>query len=434
MYAASYVWARILRQLEQQLTDVMVSTWFDDAEVLELTDERLVIYSPNDFRQETIRLRYAAYIEAALKELFHSSAKLEVWGDAQRSAHSRASAPFFSPRFTFDTFIAGASNQLPLKIALTVAENPGQHTYNPVFFYGDPGVGKTHLLYAIANDVSRRYPDKKVVCTKGDQFTNELIHSIRSGSTADFKQKFRHADVLLVDDIQFIAGKEATQEEFFHTFDYLYEHGSQIILTADRKPTDMATLEDRLRSRFGEGVMVGIQPPDHPTRIRITRAKAEAMGLACSNEIIDYIAANFSDNVRQIEGALKKIRAYRDLTGMELTLPNIRHTVEDLRSDGVKAQVTPELIVRTVCRYYGIEEALLQSPQRSRNISTPRQITMYLLRHLTTASYDQIAKLFCRDRATVIHGVRQVEKELQLKDSRIDSVLQDLKDTIDACL
>ena len=436
MYAASYVWAKVLSHLEQQLSEVMVSAWFDDAEVVELTEKSLVIYSPSEFRQERIRASCAPYIEDALKHLFQSSAKLVVWGETEMKAskdQKKKSESYFNPQFVFENFIAGSTNTIPLKIASAVASAPGMDVYNPVFFYGPPGVGKTHLLYSIANGVSKGFPDKKIVCVKGDQFTNDLVKSIQNGGTALFREKYREADVLLVDDIQFIAGKEATQEEFFHTFNELYENGKQIVLTADRKPSDMATLEDRLRSRFGVGIMVAISPSDYETRMLITKSKAGKMSLDLSPDIVKYIATNLSDNIRQIEGALKKIRAFRDLAGMELTLESVSHTIEDMRTAENSVLITPALIIRNVCKYYGVEEDTLKGPQRSRNISEPRQVAMYLMRQLINMSQDDIAKVFSRDRTTVLHALKQIDKILQMKGNKLDPILQDLQSNIAAC-
>ncbi len=437
MYAASYVWAKVLNYMEQQLSEVMVSAWFDDAEVVELTETELIIYSPSEFRQDRIRATYVPYIEEALQQLFQSHAKLVVWGETEKKAKQNKSennCSYFNSQFVFENFIAGSVNALPLKIASAVAADPGLNVYNPVFFYGPPGVGKTHLLYSIANEIAKKHPQKKIVCIKGDQFTNELVKSIQHGATAQFREKYREADILLVDDIQFIAGKESTQEEFFHTFNELYENGKQIVLTADRKPSDMATLEDRLRSRFGVGVMVEIAPPDLETRILITKAKSQQMCLDFNPEIIKYIATNLSDNIRQIEGALKKIRAFRDLAGMELTLENVIHAIEDMRTSENSVLVTPALIVRNVCKYYGVDEDILKGSQRSRNISEPRQVAMYLMRQMLNMSQDEIAKVFSRERTTVVHALKQVEKTIQLKGNKLDPILRDLQSNIAASL
>lgn len=437
MYAASYVWAKVLSYMEQQLNEVIISAWFDDAEVVELTEAELIIYSPSEFRQDRIRATCAPYIEAALQQLFQSHAKLVVWGETEKKAKQNKSennGSYFNAQFVFENFIAGAVNTLPLKIASAVAADPSLNVYNPVFFYGPPGVGKTHLLYSIANEIAKKHPQKKIVCMKGDQFTNELVKAIQRGGTAQFREKYRKADIMLVDDIQFIAGKEATQEEFFHTFNELYENGKQIVLTADKKPSDMATLEDRLRSRFGVGILVAITPPDLETRMLITKAKSKQMRLDFNPEIIKYIATNLADNIRQIEGALKKIRAFRDLAGMELTLENVIHAVEDMRTSESRVLITPALIVRNVCKYYGVEEDILKGQQRSRNISEPRQVAMYLIRQMLNMSQDEIAKIFSRERTTVLHALKQVDKTLAQKENKLDLILRDLQDNINGCM
>ena len=437
MYATSYVWAKVLGYMEQQLSEVMVSAWFDDAEVIELTETELIIYSPSEFRQDHIRATYAPYIEEALQRLFQSHAKLVVWGETEKKAKQNKNennCSYFNSQFVFENFIPGSVNALPLKVASAVAADPGLNVYNPIFFYGPPGVGKTHLLYSIANEIAKKHPQKKIVCIKGDQFTNELVKSILNGGTAQFREKYREADILLVDDIQFIAGKESTQEEFFHTFNELYENGKQIVLTADRKPGDMATLEHRLQSRFGVGVLVAIAPPDPQTRILIARAKSKQLCLDLKSEIIEYIATNLSDNIRQIEGALKKIRAFRDLAGMELTMENVVHAIEDMQTGENSVLVTPALIVRNVCKYYGVEEDILKGPQRSRNISEPRQVSMYLMRQMLNMSQDEIAKVFSRERTTVVHALKQVEKTIQLKGNKLDPILRDLQSNIAASI
>ena len=266
MYASAYVWAKVLMYLEERLGSVTVSAWFDDAEVVELNEENLILYSPSEFRQEIIRRRCTDYIQDALKEIFNSDAKLLVFGDQEMSARKSRGANNhsmdFNPQFTFDNFVVGPSNRFAHSAAIAVSKTPGQ-VYNPLFLYGPPGVGKTHLLYAIANGIRKQNPTANIVYIKGDQFTNELIDAIKTGKNIEFRSKYREADLFLVDDIQFIAGKESTQEEFFHTFNKLYEEHKQIVLTSDRKPDDMPTLEDRLKSRFQWGLIADINPPDY---------------------------------------------------------------------------------------------------------------------------------------------------------------------------
>ncbi len=436
MYSAAYVWAKVVSRIEEQYGPLVVSSWLDDAEPVELSDKRLVLYSPSDFRQETIRRNCKSSIEEALRELFRMDAELVVWGDSElkryRSERSARSMWSYNPQFSFENYIAGSSNPIPLKASRYVAEHPGDSVYNPLYLYGAPGVGKTHLLYAIANHISQHSPETNVVYVKGEQFTNELIQAIMNGSTMEFKKKYREADVLLVDDIQFIAGKESTQEEFFHTFNHLFEHQKQIVITSDRKPVDMATLEDRLKGRFGVGVTVEIAQPDVRTRELIIRDKAQKLGLALDEATVQYISRTLCDNVRQIEGGLRKIRAYHDLSGMELTRDNIERTIADVKTSATGTAVTPELVVRYVCRYYGIEEAQLKSQLRSKNIAEPRQIAMYLIRHLTKMSFPDIGEFFGRDHGTVQHSVKKIDASLRQKDSRIEGILKDIQRNIES--
>ena len=272
MYSSAYVWAKILNYLEEQLVSTISSTYFDDAEVIELNEEQLILYSPSELRRDVIRRRFTSYIEDALKSIFNSDAKLVVFGDEELDAYNsrgkKTSSMDFNPQFSFESFVVGPSNEFAHGAAIAVSNNPGQ-VYNPLFIYGPPGVGKTHLLYAIANGIRKHSPDTNIVYIKGDQFTNELIDAIKNGKNIEFRSKYREADLFLVDDIQFIAGKESTQEEFFHTFNKLYEEHKQIVLTSDRKPDDMLTLEERLRSRFLWGLTADINPPDYETRMAI---------------------------------------------------------------------------------------------------------------------------------------------------------------------
>ena len=436
MQAATYIWAKVIGTLEERLSAVAVSAMLDDAELVELNEKSLIIYSPSDFRQEAIRRSYKGYIEDILREEFELNVAFEVWGDAEltksKQTISSESLWTYNPHFNFSTFVSGASNQIPLKAAMHVAEHLGDTVYNPLYLYGPPGVGKTHLVYSIANRVSQLYPDAKIVCIKGDQFTNELVQSIMNRSTADFKTKYRGADILLVDDIQFIAGKESTQEEFFHTFNYLYELRKQIILTSDRAPSDMPTLEDRLRGRFGEGVMVKIEPPDKATRELIIQAKANDLGLQFSNEVISFLAEKLCDNVRQIEGGLRKIRAFKDLSNMRLSIENIARTIEDVQTSETSAVVTPDLVVRYVCRYYGVEETQIKSRQRSKNISEPRQVAMYLTRQLAGLSQDDIGKFFGRDRTTVVYALSAIQNAVAAPGSDMENKLQDIIRNIEA--
>ena len=437
MYSSAYVWAKVLIHMEERLGAVTVSSWFDDAEVVELNDEHLIIFSPSDFRREIITRRCTEYIQDALREIFNSSAKVIVFNEDQlaqhRSGGKKSTSLEFAPQFSFENFVVGPSNRFAHSAAIAVANSPGS-IYNPLFIYGPPGVGKTHLLYAIANGIRRQNPDAKIVYIKGDEFTNELIAAIQKGSQAEFKNKYRQCDLMLIDDIQFIAGKESTQQEFFHTFNALYESRKQIVMTSDRKPSDMPTLEDRLRTRFEWGLLADIQPPDYETRMAILKNKARSLNLKLDDDVCNYIAINITNNVRQIEGTVKKIMAYHNLTGMELNLPNVSRAIDDMFKSEGSAVPTPSLIISQVSKFYTIDEAILRGTKKNKNTAEARQVAMYLIRQLTNLSLPDIGQEFSRDHSTVLHSIRKIEVALKGGNQQLADNIRDITANINSCL
>ena len=433
MYSSAYVWAKVLGHMESKLTAPLISTWFDDTEVVELTDTKLVLYSPSSYRKDIILRRCSDYIKDAMQDLFGVTIELSVLDEQEmkafREQNKKPEFIEFNPQFTFDKFVVGSSNRFAHAAALSVAKNPAE-TYNPLFIYGPSGLGKTHLLYAIATEVHRAHPDFNIVYIKGDQFTNELIEAVRQGRNIEFRSKYRSADLFLVDDIQFIAGKESTQEEFFHTFNNLYESHRQIVLTADRPPKEMNLLEDRLRTRFEWGLIADIEPPDYETRMAIIKNKAVSLGMEFPDEVCAYVAENITANVRQIEGTVKKILAYHDLDGMPLTVNNVSRAIKDMHADNSTCLPTPSLIISEVCRFYSIEEQVLRGTLKTKNTAEARQVAMYLVRKLTNMSFPDVGREFGRDHSTVIHGINKVEKMLADPTTGLQDNIRDITSNI----
>ena len=397
MYSTAYVWAKVLGHMEARLTPQVVSTWFDDTEILELTDQKLVLYSPSTFRKDIILRRCTGYIKEAMQEIFQMNVEIEVLDETEIEAYrGRSQKPFI---------------------------------------YGPSGLGKTHLLYAIASVVHKNHPSYNIVYIKGDQFTNELIAALQEGRNNEFRNKYRNADLFLVDDIQFIAGKESTQEEFFHTFNNLYENHHQIVLTADRPPNEMLRLEDRLKTRFEWGLIADIQPPDFETRMAIIKNKSVSLGFELPDDVCSFIAENVTSNVRLLEGTVKKIRAYHDLDNMELTVPNVSRAIKDMyNKEKAENLPTPSLIIGEVSRFYNIEEAVIRGTLKNKNTAEARQVAMYLVRKLTNLSLPDIGKEFGRDHSTVIHSLKKVEQQLAAGTGSLPDNIRDITANINSKL
>ncbi len=418
MKSIADVWKNVLDRLRTQLSETTIDTWFDEVDVITMEDSAFVLHCSNTFKKSTIEARFMRHIKEALKDIFSADLEVKILNDDQLTAYhgvapDRPGALYESDAFTFETYVVGPSNKLAYAAAKAVAERPAEN-YNPLFIYGDSGLGKTHLLYAIAHQVMRKDENAKIVYIKGDDFTVELVNAIREGKNPEFREKYRQASLLLVDDIQFIAGKQQTQEEFFHTFNALYEAGKQIVLTSDRPPREMTLLQDRLRGRFEWGLMVDVTPPDFETRIAIIKTKAALLGVQLPDEITDYIAENVTANVRQIEGTLNKILAYRDLLGDQVDEQAVSRAVQDMLRKSNEYIPSPSVIISYICKYFNLEEDVIRGQSRSRDIVNARQIAMYLIRRMTGLSLDVIGKEFDgRDHTTVLHSLRKTEKQMQ---------------------
>lgn len=421
------IWNMVLGLLEKRLQPVTIDAWFDDLTAVEFKDDTLLLHTPDKFKKEIIDQRYLQTIKDALRDLF--SAEIDVivtTGEAPKLARDNGGGTY--DEYTFEQFIVGSSNKFAHAAATAVANNPAKN-YNPLFIYGQSGLGKTHLMYAIASVVRRDHPSYRIVYIKGEDFTNELINAIAEGQVQEFRDKYRLADLFLVDDVQFIAGKDRTQEEFFHTFNALYEAHKQIVLTSDRPPKEIHTLEDRLQTRFEWGLLADIQPPDYETRMAIIHVKADSLNVNLPDEIVNYIATTITSNVRQLEGTVKKIKALHDLMERDIDLELAQEAVSDIFKENPGLNPTPEMILREVSNYYCTPVEKLRGSGRSKDTVLPRQVAMYLVRQLTDYSLPEIGKVFSRDHTTVLHSINKVEQYLR-ETSEMENVIKTLKANI----
>ncbi len=389
-----------------------MKTWFDDCTPVGLDENCLVLHSPNEFKGNIIATRYGSIIKDALSDLFSQDFDLQVLsGDEISDYEAKKKAENSLPEmagYTFDNFIVGNSNKFAHAAAISVAKNPGA-SYNPLFIYGNSGLGKTHLLLAIGQAIHENDPAKKIAYIKGDDFTVQMIKAIKDGTGEEFRGKYRNVDLFLVDDIQFIAGKQATQNEFFHTFNNLYEAGHQIVITSDRPPMEMSLLDDRLRTRFEGGLMADIQPPDLETRMAITRHKAAQRGLVLSNEAVEYIAEKITSNIRQIEGVINRLTAYKEIINDVITTESVDRAIKDVIRTGTFIP-TPEIIIRETARYFSLSSEEIRGQNRSKQVAKARQVSMYLMRSLTNLTLQEIGEEYQdRNHATVLASIRKVE-------------------------
>ena len=438
-------WDNILLHVKEEhdIMDVSFNTWLLPLKIFAVDGNVVKILAPDAQMLRYIQKKYGLILQVSIEEVTGFACTLDFIteddvkekekpekmliqntpGDVSQTALQNAN---LNPRYTFDTFVVGANNNLAHAAALAVAESPGE-VYNPLFIYGGVGLGKTHLMHSVAHFILKNNPSAKILYVTSEKFTNELIDAIRNKnnvSTTEFREKYRNNDVLLIDDIQFIIGKESTQEEFFHTFNALYEAKKQIIISSDRPPREIETLEDRLRSRFEWGLTVDIQPPDYETRMAILRKKEELEGYNIDNEIIKYIATNVKSNIRELEGALTKIVASSKLNNKEINLELAEEALKDLISPNAAREVTPQLIINVVSEHFGITPLDLIGQKRSKELVFPRQIVMYLCGDMTSESLQNIGKaLGGRDHTTIIHGTKKIASELKTDEN--------LKNTID---
>jgi len=436
---AKQVWRAALGELQVSLSPANFETWLRDTHLVDVDDQRFRIAVPNGFAKDWLESRYRSLISQTLARVVGYSVQVEfvvtAGAEAQTQAASVAAQPirveptrvgapegagggvtYLNLRYTFSNFIVGSANRLANAASLSVAERPG-HAYNPLFLYGGVGLGKTHLMHAIGNAVVAKFPRKRVVYATSEKFTNEFITSIQQGRIDEFRARYRRIDLLLIDDIQFIADKERTQEEFFHTFNAIHEDGKQIVLSSDRPPKAILTLEERLRSRFEWGLIADLTAPDLETRIAILRAKAEEQGTPMTSDVMEFIARKVVSNIRELEGALNRIVAYASMGAMPVSIELAQAVLSNVLYNPKKRQVTPERIAQAVSDYYGVGMDALRGQKRERSIVVPRQIAMFLMREETDVSLLRIgAELGGRDHSTVLHACAKVNREMQVND------------------
>ena len=425
-------WAKTLELLREHLTAVSFDTWCRPLEILAIRNNKMVLGIEDQFAVETLRNRYNGLMHNAVKQAFGHEYELEFVNKAAAvnmdfgSGEVARTADQLNPKYTFDTFVVGNSNRFAHAASLAVAELPSS-AYNPLFLYGGVGLGKTHLMHAIGHYIQTENPSAKVLYTTSENFTNELISAIAKKTNQALRDKLRNVDVLMVDDIQFIAGKNATQEEFFHTFNQLHTSGKQIIISSDRPPKDIPTLEERLRSRFEWGLIADVQKPDYETRLAILRRKAESEHIDIPNDVLSAIAEKVESNIRELEGSLIRINAEAQLKGIQITREMVESSLVAIIGDRDARRVTPELIMQTVSDYYHIDRADMVSPKRNRKISMPRHIAMFLVRDMTQLSTTRIGDLFGgRDHTTVMHACEKVTRDT-MADPQLLKAIESIK-------
>lgn len=426
------IWDSALKLIKGELAEVSFNTWFKVIKPVEEKDDVIVLSVPTDFIKNILEARYVNLIFNALKQVTDKEYEIKLIlpeeendtnlsaGNNNRSGNSIQESDavnMLNSKYVFDTFVIGNSNRFAHAASLAVAEAPAR-AYNPLFLYGGVGLGKTHLMHAIGHYILRNNPKTRVLYTTSEKFTNDLINSIRDDKNVEFRNRYRTTDVLLVDDIQFIADKERTQEEFFHTFNSLYEASKQIIISSDRPPKEIPTLEDRLRSRFEWGLICDIQPPDLETRIAILKKKANVENLVIPDEVLIFIAKKIESNIRELEGALIRIVAYSSLTNRDINLDLTQEALKDFFSNSKPRVINVDLIKRVISEYYSIRIEDFKSKKRNRSIAFPRQVAMYLTRELTDLSLPKIGEEFGgRDHTTVLHAYDKITTDLQNDES-----------------
>ena len=433
------LWEKAKMLLREELNPTSYSTWIDQSLIpVYVIDDTLALQYVSEFIEKTIRTRYMSIITGAVSQAAGREMTVELmgvkeriaWQESQKKEEQKSlqGANAFNPRSTFDTFVVGTSNRFAHAASLAVAEAPGM-AYNPLFLYGGVGLGKTHLMHAIGHFIQDHFPNMRMLYLTSEMFTNELVSAIQKNKNVEFRERFRNVDVLMIDDIQFIAGRDTTQEEFFNTFNALHTAGKQIIISSDRPPREIARLEERLRSRFEWGLIADIQKPDFDTRIAILRKKAENEGIVISDEMLEMIASRVESNIRELEGSLNRVNAYARLNHCAISADVIASALHDIAVVRDPKRITPDLIIDCVADYYGLSSALLRGNSRKKEIAVARHAAVYLTREMTGLSLPRIGDAFSRDHSTIINSCEKIAKMMEESDV-MKATIADLKKII----
>ncbi len=428
----SRFWHNVVSLLEKEMTDLSLKTWIQPMEAVSADRNVLVLAAPNDFHKGYVDL-YLPLIRNAVRQIAGEDYEIRVVLTGQDAPQVPDTSPAafngqgLNPNYSFANFVVGSGNRFAHAACVSIAEKTAGNNFNPLFIYGGSGLGKTHLMHAIGNHVKQKHPSCNLVYVQSERFVNEFINTITEGSFDSFRNKYRNAGMLLIDDIQFIEGKVQMQEEFFHTFNSLYEGGKNIIMTCDKPPNSLATLEERLRTRFASGLIVDIQPPDYETRLAILRRRSQDENVVVPEDVFDYIAAHIATNIRELEGALKTVMYYSMLAG-ELSLETAQEALKDLVQPMARVKLSPDAVTDIVARYYNMTMDDIKSSRRSKDVSNPRQIAMYICRRILNMSFPEIGVYFGgRDHSTVMHACDKITSEINSSNAALIADINGIK-------
>ncbi len=432
------IWQKVLDIVKVDMIPVSFSTWIETIIPVEMDVDKIVLEVPHEWNKQMVEMKYSSLIKNALLYVTQKDYDVEIIIKSKTNQYDEKKkntniGMTLNPLYTFDTFVTGKSNELPHAIVKNIAQCVIENKisdYNPLFLHGGVGLGKTHLMHAICHEILTKKSDAKILYTTSEQFTIDLVNAIKDDRNQEFRNKYRDLDILLIDDIQFIGGKENTQEEFFHTFNALYQENKHIVITSDRPPKELYSFTDRLRTRFESSGIYDISIPDYETRIAILKKKADRLGIEVSNEIVAYLAEQITSNIRELEGTIKMLKSYHDLMNRDITLNLAKEVLKDYKTEN-KKEVTLDLIASNVEKYCNLKDNELKSSTKSKNVAYPRQIAMYIMKTLTNYSLVQIGEFFGgKDHTTILHGIKKITKDIEediSKKTLVDNIIKNIK-------